>query len=36
MLLPAFIFGATSGTHFNPVLTLALAMDSSLALFLVG
>ena len=25
VMLPAFIFGATSGAHFNPVLTLALA-----------
>lgn len=36
VLLPAFIFGATSGAHFNPALTLALAADGSLAPSLVG
>ncbi len=36
VLLPAFIFGATSGAHFNPALTLALAADGSLAWNLVG
>ena len=36
VMLPAFIFGATSGAHFNPVLTLALAADGSLAWNLVG
>ena len=29
--LPAFVFGASSGAHFNPALTLALAADGSLA-----
>ncbi|MDD6288741.1 MAG: aquaporin family protein [Eggerthellales bacterium] len=29
VLLPAFIFGAASGAHFNPALTLALAVDGS-------
>ncbi len=27
VMLPAFIFGAASGAHFNPALTLALAAD---------
>ena len=36
VMLPAFIFGATSGAHFNPVLTLALAADGSLSWNLVG
>lgn len=36
VLLPAFIFGATSGAHFNPALTIALAADGSLATGLVG
>lgn len=31
VLLPAFIFGAASGAHFNPALTLALAIESSVA-----
>lgn len=31
VLVPAFIFGAASGAHFNPALTLALAVDGSLA-----
>ncbi|MFA9377648.1 MAG: MIP/aquaporin family protein [Lachnotalea sp.] len=31
VLLPAFIFGAASGAHFNPALTLALATEGSLA-----
>lgn len=35
VLLPAFIFGATSGAHFNPALTIALAADGSLAWSLV-
>lgn len=35
VLLPAFIFGAASGAHFNPALTLALAVDGSLAWNLV-
>lgn len=29
VMLPAFIFGAASGAHFNPALTLALAVDGS-------
>ncbi|NLM72882.1 MAG: aquaporin family protein [Clostridiaceae bacterium] len=29
VLLPAFIFGATSGAHFNPALTLALAVGGA-------
>ncbi len=36
VLLPAFIFGAASGAHFNPAITLALAADGSLAPGLVG
>ncbi|MDD3369348.1 MAG: aquaporin family protein [Lachnospiraceae bacterium] len=31
VLVPAFIFGTASGAHFNPALTLALAMDGSIA-----
>ena len=31
VMLPAFIFGAASGAHFNPALTLALAVDGSFA-----
>ena len=30
VMVPAFIFGAASGAHFNPALTLALAVDGSL------
>ena len=30
VMLPAFIFGAASGAHFNPALTIALAVDKSL------
>lgn len=30
VMVPAFIFGATSGAHFNPALTLALAIDGSI------
>lgn len=29
VLLPAFIFGASSGAHFNPALTIALALEGS-------
>ena len=36
VLLPAYVFGAASGAHFNPALTLALAVDGSLAPSLVG
>ena len=36
VLLPAFVFGAASGAHFNPALTIALAADGSLAPGLVG
>ena len=35
VLLPAFIFGAASGAHFNPALTIALAVEGSLAWGLV-
>lgn len=35
VLLPAFIFGAASGAHFNPALTLALAFEGSLPFSLV-
>jgi glycerol uptake facilitator protein len=35
VMLPAFIFGASSGAHFNPALTLALAADGSVAWSLV-
>lgn len=31
VMVPAFIFGASSGAHFNPALTLALALDGSVA-----
>ena len=35
VMLPAFVFGAASGAHFNPALTLALAADGSVAWNLV-
>ena len=35
VMVPAFIFGAASGAHFNPALTLALAAEGSLAWGLV-
>lgn len=35
VMLPAFIFGSSSGAHFNPALTLALAADGSLSWNLV-
>lgn len=35
VMIPAFIFGAASGAHFNPALTLALAIDGSMAWGLV-
>lgn len=35
VLLPAFVFGATSGAHFNPALTIALAADGSMEWSLV-
>lgn len=35
VMVPAFIFGAASGAHFNPALTLALAIDGSMAWSLV-
>lgn len=35
VMLPAFIFGAASGAHFNPALTIALALDGTLAWGLV-
>ena len=35
VMVPAFIFGAASGAHFNPALTLALAAEGSLAWSLV-
>lgn len=31
VMLPAFIFGAASGAHFNPALSLAMCVDGSLA-----
>lgn len=31
VMIPAFIFGAASGAHFNPALTIALAVDGSLS-----
>lgn len=30
VMIPAFIFGKASGAHFNPALTLALALDGSI------
>lgn len=30
VMIPAFIFGAASGAHFNPALTIALAADGSM------
>lgn len=35
VMLPAFIFGAASGAHFNPALTIALAIDGSMGWDLV-
>lgn len=35
VMIPAFIFGAASGAHFNPALTIALAAEGSLAWSLV-
>lgn len=35
VMLPAFIFGAASGAHFNPALTVALALDGSMSWGLV-
>lgn len=35
VMIPAFIFGAASGAHFNPALTIALAVEGSLAWGLV-
>lgn len=35
VMIPAFIFGAASGAHFKPALTLALAVDGSLSWGLV-
>ena len=31
VMVPAFIFGATSGAHFNPALSIALAIDGSIS-----
>ena len=30
VMVPAFIFGAASGAHFNPALTIALAIDGTI------
>ena len=35
VMVPAFIFGAASGAHFNPALTIALAADGSMSWDLV-
>lgn len=35
VMVPAFIFGAASGAHFNPALTIALAADGSMGWDLV-
>lgn len=35
VMVPAFIFGAASGAHFNPALTIALAIDGSMSWGLV-
>ncbi len=35
VLIPAFIFGAASGAQFNPAITIALALDGSMAWGLV-
>lgn len=35
VMLPAFIFGAASGAHFNPALTIALAVDGTISWALV-
>ena len=35
VMVPAFIFGAASGAHFNPAVTIAVALDGSLAWGLV-
>ena len=35
VMVPAFIFGAASGAHFNPALTIALAFDGSMSWSLV-
>ena len=31
VMVPAFMFGAASGAHFNPALTIALAADGSMS-----